>query len=107
MQMGKTGERTTDLQVGGRPLYPSATAAGACKQDAAEGRRAAQRLQPMPGISMHTVYDPPVHITPSQWVQVGWGWGSTLYNKIQSVYRRIILYVVVSPRLVNRLKNER
>ena len=27
MQMGKTGDRTADLQVGGRPLYPSATAA--------------------------------------------------------------------------------
>ncbi|CAB1439716.1 unnamed protein product [Pleuronectes platessa] len=27
MQMGQTGDRTADLQVGGRPLYPSATAA--------------------------------------------------------------------------------
>ena len=27
MQMGKTGDRTADLQVGGQPLYPSATAA--------------------------------------------------------------------------------
>ncbi|CAB1426574.1 unnamed protein product, partial [Pleuronectes platessa] len=27
MQMDKTGDRTADLQVGGRPLYPSATAA--------------------------------------------------------------------------------
>ena len=27
MQMGKTGDRTTDLQVGGQRLYPSATAA--------------------------------------------------------------------------------
>ncbi|CAB1425811.1 unnamed protein product [Pleuronectes platessa] len=27
MQMGKTGDRTADLQVGGRPLYPSAKAA--------------------------------------------------------------------------------
>ncbi|CAB1433270.1 unnamed protein product [Pleuronectes platessa] len=26
MQMGQTGDRTADLQVGGRPLYPSATA---------------------------------------------------------------------------------
>ncbi|CAB1437171.1 unnamed protein product [Pleuronectes platessa] len=26
-QMGKTGDRTAELQVGGRPLYPSATAA--------------------------------------------------------------------------------
>ena len=26
MQMWKTGDRTADLQVGGRPLYPSATA---------------------------------------------------------------------------------
>ena len=26
MQMGKTGDRTADLQVGGRALYPSATA---------------------------------------------------------------------------------
>ncbi|CAB1455744.1 unnamed protein product [Pleuronectes platessa] len=27
MQMGQAGDRTADLQVGGRPLYPSATAA--------------------------------------------------------------------------------
>ncbi|CAB1460537.1 unnamed protein product [Pleuronectes platessa] len=27
MQMGQTGDRTADLQVGGQPLYPSATAA--------------------------------------------------------------------------------
>ncbi|CAB1454288.1 unnamed protein product [Pleuronectes platessa] len=27
MQMGQTGDRTADLQVGGRPLYSSATAA--------------------------------------------------------------------------------
>ncbi|CAB1426322.1 unnamed protein product, partial [Pleuronectes platessa] len=27
MQMAQTGDRTADLQVGGRPLYPSATAA--------------------------------------------------------------------------------
>ncbi|CAB1431822.1 unnamed protein product [Pleuronectes platessa] len=27
MQMGQIGERTANLQVGGRPLYPSATAA--------------------------------------------------------------------------------
>ncbi|CAB1431423.1 unnamed protein product [Pleuronectes platessa] len=27
MQMGQTGDRTADRQVGGRPLYPSATAA--------------------------------------------------------------------------------
>ncbi|CAB1420902.1 unnamed protein product [Pleuronectes platessa] len=27
MQMGQTGDRTIDLQVGGQPLYPSATAA--------------------------------------------------------------------------------
>ena len=26
MQMGKTGDQTADLLVGGRPLYPSATA---------------------------------------------------------------------------------
>ncbi|CAB1439549.1 unnamed protein product [Pleuronectes platessa] len=26
MHMGQTGDRTADLQVGGRPLYPSATA---------------------------------------------------------------------------------
>ena len=30
MQIWKTGDRTADLQVGGRPLYPSATAAS-CK----------------------------------------------------------------------------
>ncbi|CAB1438131.1 unnamed protein product [Pleuronectes platessa] len=33
MQMGQTGDRTADLQVGGRPLYPLATAAGV-KMDA-------------------------------------------------------------------------
>ncbi|CAB1431829.1 unnamed protein product [Pleuronectes platessa] len=27
MQIGQTGDRTADLQVGGRPFYPSATAA--------------------------------------------------------------------------------
>ncbi|CAB1449353.1 unnamed protein product [Pleuronectes platessa] len=27
MQMGQIGDQTADLQVGGRPLYPSATAA--------------------------------------------------------------------------------
>ena len=36
MQMGKTGDRTADLQVAGQPLFPSATAAPMCESSSTD-----------------------------------------------------------------------
>ncbi|CAB1415284.1 unnamed protein product [Pleuronectes platessa] len=58
MPMVQTWDRTADLQVGGRPLYPSATAANKRAHLAGDGKIAPQKSKPSSGAA--GLQSPPV-----------------------------------------------